>query len=339
MKKHNVATLIDSQPCTSSGLALVAFLSARQKTTSSKNVTHLYESLWPLCHKFPCVETITYPDLHHWSEELTIRYSIGSVRSKLVDIRTFFKWCKENGHVTVNVAKNLKLPRARPRNKAANETHYHTVVSSLAEQLKQHVFKDVSGRLAVSPGVCWQLRSHLHTVRDLFLLVFLYETGCRAGEAAKLSSRAMDEAIQHSVTVGSNEVFTLAVVGKTGVRYRSFTRATSDLWRIWSSVRPGGNREYALVKWREVGEHPRPLTSEDVTKIVVRRCQIAGVPIFRPHALRHAKAQRAKRVGGVQVAAALLDHDDLTSTLFYTAEDEHTVNAAAVATGLQVDLW
>ncbi len=335
----NLDSFLRSRPRTASAQALFEFLSGKRKATSHKNTIHLFQTLHPLCMAFPDLDHVVYSDLVGWVEALTARYAVGSLRSKLIDIRTFFRWCVDTERVGVDVAKGLKLPRVRPRDKSASEADYLKVVKKLAEGLEGRIVRNVFGQWEIAPGTKWLMRSHVHTMRDLFLLVLLYETGCRAGEAAKLSTRAMKQAL--SAPSGSKDapVYTLAVVGKTGVRYRSFTRATANLWGLWESVRPKDGREWVLVKWHKVGEVPKPLHSEDVTQIVSRRCAFCGVKPFRPHALRHAKAQRAKRVGGVQVAAALLDHHDLGSTLFYTADNETELNAAALASGFNSDLW
>ena len=332
-------TFLHSRPRTNSTLALHDFLSGKVALTSHKNTMHLYQSLYPLCAECPDLAEITYPDLVAWSEKLTLGYSVGSIRSKLIDIRTFFRWCAETGRVRFDVSRGLKLPRSRPRDKAAKEDDYLIVVRCLAELLKDHVSRNVFGQFEIVPGSKWLMRSHIHVLRDLFLLVLLYETGCRAGEVAKLSTRAMNQALAHPAGSEESPVYTIAVTGKTGVRYRSFTKVTANLWGLWCAVRPKHGGEYALVKWKKAGEQAQRLCSDDVTRIVARRCVFAGVPVFRPHALRHAKAQRAKRLGGVHVAMTLLDHHDVTSTLFYTADDEAEMNAAARATGFVSDLW
>ncbi len=335
----NFKAFLRSRPRTASCQNLLLFLEEKNRATAHKNAVHLFQSLHPLCLAHPDLSAVMYVDLVAWAERLTLQYSVGSIRSKLIDIRTFFRWAVDRRVVPVNVAQRLKLPRSRPRDKSAKESDYLRVIRGLAEQLNGRIERNVFGWWEIVPGLKWQMRSHVHVLRDLLMLVLLYETGCRAGEAAKLSTRAMDRAVASPAGSEDHPVYTLAVIGKSGVRYRSFTRATAELWGLWEQVRPKVGRDYVFVKWNKLGVIPVGLTSDDVTQIVARRTKKLAGYAFRPHSIRHAKAKRARRLGGIQVAADLLDHHDLSSTLFYTVEDEAELNAAILSTGLSIDLW
>ncbi len=318
--------------------ALQRFLTYKLRVTSRANTEHLFESLYPLVKLLPELQAISYDDLQQQRVRLRGRYATGSIRSKLVDWRTFFRWCKKERLIAVNPAKGLKLPQVRGRDKAASERDVLEVMRHMARQIDGLVYRNIFGQLEVLRGGKWN-KWQRHTVRDLFLISFAYETGARAGEISNLLTIDMEKSLESPRGPGGR-VFAIELFGKTDERVRAFTSATAELWRVWCEVRPKkGAREYALVKWRIKDALAEPITAEDVSAIMVRRCKQAGVKLFRSHALRHSKAQRARKYGGLEVAMALLDHNDMTSTLFYARESEDGVNAAALATGLTTDLF
>lgn len=316
---------------------LQRFLLLKLKTTSRANTEHLFESLYPLVKVLPDLQAISHDDLQGERVKLRGRYATGSIRSKLVDWRTFFRWCKKEKLIAVNPAKGLKLPQVRGRDKSASNEDVLEVLRHLAGQIDGLVYRNIFGVLEVAEGMTWS-KWQKHTVRDLFMLTFIYETGARAGEVSNLLTRDMEKSLDSPRAGG--RVFVIELFGKTEERVRAFTQATAELWRIWCEVRPKkGAKAYALVKWSVKNGLAEPLQAADVSHIMVRRCKQAGVRVFRAHALRHGKAKRAKQYGGLEVAMALLDHNDITSTLFYTRESEEGLDAAALATGLTEDVF
>lgn len=317
--------------------ALQRFLTYKLRVTSRANTEHLFESLYPLVKALPELQAISYDDLRQQRMKLRGRYATGSIRSKLVDWRTFFRWCKREKLITVNPAKGLKLPTVRPKDKAAANEDILAVLRSLADKLRGHVYRTVFGPLELTPGAVWN-KWQRHAARDLFLLTFMYETGARAGEVANLLTVQMERSL--AAPLGpSRDVYEIELFGKTEERLRAFTEATAELWRIWQQVRPKkGAREYALVVWREKDKPAAALDAAEVSQILVRRCRQAGVGEFRAHAVRHAKAKRSRQYGGIEVAMALLDHSDITSTLFYVQDNDNLQNAV-LATGLKTDLF
>lgn len=315
---------------------LQLFLQEKAATTTTANAEHLFESLYPLLKAHPNLKSITYNDLQQTRLDMRNQYATGSIRSKLIDYRTFFKWCLMRGYVDHNVAKGLTLPRVRPRDRAADDHDVQAVLRHLAKKLDNVVIRNFFGRLEIIAGAKWN-KWQQHAARDLFMLTFIYETGARAGEVANLLTADINKALQQP-RGPDGRVFAVELFGKTDERVRAFTTATAELWLIWQQVRPKkGAKNSALVKWQKKDELAEALTSQDVSHILVRRCDQAGVKTFRSHALRHGKAKRAKQYGGVEVAMALLDHNNITSTLFYTLDDDRQLNEAALKTGQKRD--
>lgn len=315
--------------------ALQMFLVERREECSPAHVFHLYRSLRPLGEWLgnPPLAAVSRLDLRQYVDSLWLRYSAGTIRPVVGDIRQFFKWSKKRRLVQKNPAKSLRKPRPRHRrDKAAPEAAVRQLMDHLSGKLKHLIYRDVFGVLRAGPANCWGYFD-VTAIRDLLMLVFLYETGARAGELCRLGSRAM-----HQSCNDDGPVYEVISVGKTGDRVLRFTMATAELWHLWSAVRPSGCDEYALVSWRR-GERPRPLTTNTISQILVRRCRAAGVRPFRAHALRHAKVRRGRKTVGVELTSRLMEHSSIGVTLGYANIADDELQEATLKTGLAYRLF
>lgn len=319
--------------------ALRELLTEKRESLSRYSVAHLYHSLHPLIAALgnPPVAAITYTELRTYADSLYLRYKPGTIKPIIGDIRQFFRWAKKRGKVKRNPAKRLKPPGRRvmvdaAESRAAPEGDVLRVVDHLAGQLSPLVYRDLFGNLCAAPVSDWSYERRL-ALRDLLIVVMLWETGARAGEIWRLSSRAMSEA-----TAAPGPAYRVISTGKTSAAALWFTRSTAELWSIWKGVRPAGLSEYALVAWRE-NRPPSLMTTETISKMLARRCQRAGVKPFRAHALRHAKARRTAQAVGIAAASRLLGHSSLAVTAGYTEVDDSDLSAAVILTGLGKRLW
>lgn len=315
---------------------LQLFLRNREKRNSPHTIERLYYNLHPLGHALgnPPAANITRQQLHQYQRDLWRTYAPETIRTVTADIRQFFRWSKKKNLVPANPAKHLQPVATghapRRRNGAAPEADVTAVLHHLSASLSHLIYRDIFGNLQHAE-TGW-LDNDRHALRDLFLLLFLYETGARAGEAANLSSQAMN----HSQRYG--RVHTVTVTGKTANRNRHYTTATAELWHIWQQIRPSGGEGYAIVGWRP-GQEAAPLTANGISQIVLRRSRAAGVRPFRANALRHAKIKRTRQSFSLEVTSRLMDHSSLSSTLNYANIEAEEIAHAATITGLQTDLW
>lgn len=228
----------------------------------------------------------------------------------------------------------MRRPRPKnQKNKAADETAVYAVIEHLSQQVKHRILRDIFRNIIIDPAEEWT-KAERYAIRDLFILAFLYETGARAGEMCELGTVVLNRA-----TAIPADAYTITGFGKTFDSDYYFTHTTAELWRIWQAVRPASDyNHYAVIGWKN-GREPHPLQTNGLSQILVRRCwQVGQSNIFRVHALRHAKVQRSRRLVGVEVASALLDHRDIKTTIRYTYIDNVEIQAAAIATGLQKPL-
>lgn len=315
--------------------ALQQFLIKRHKKISPHSLDHLYNSLVSLGEFLnnPPLATITKQDLKRYTKQLWRKYAPGTIKPIIGDIKQLFNWCKKKELLIKNPAKQLRKPRPRPaEDKAAPEDMVTQVLNHLVSKLSGLVYRDIFGNLVAKPSEQWSQADKL-LIRDLFILVFLYETGARAKEVAELGSAVMER-----VCKTPKDVYRVTSTGKTEDRDMRFTNATAELWHIWQQVRPTECSDYAVVSLRHT--YPvAPLTSNGISLILVRRCKEVGIPIFRPHSLRHAKVNRSYRLVGLEMASILIDHSSIETTRNYTNIKAPEVRSAVLKTGLQTDLW
>jgi integrase len=318
--------------------AIAAFLSEKAVELSPYSVAHLRASLTPMARALgdPPVASVDYAALRSYVDGLRLRYKPGTLRPTVGDIRQFWRWSKKRGIVDRNPAKRLKPPSRRAvvetaAVKAVSDDDARRVLSYLAGRLATLVYRDLFGNLIAAPPSEWSDDAR-RLARDLFILAFLYDTGCRAGELWRLSAAAMADA-----TAAPGPVYRVASAGKTGEVVLRFTIATAELWSVWDSVRPSGDG-HAVVGWGR-GRPVGPLSTSTLSRLIARHCDRAGVARFRAHALRHAKVRRAKAAAGLEVASRLIGHGSTLVTAAYGRGDDEDLTAAALATGLTSRLW
>lgn len=303
--------------------AMQKFLSSLEGNVSDASLIHLYRSLIALGDSMGNINVndVDRRRLEQYVEGLRGRYAAGTLRSVVGDIRQFFGWCASNGHIDRDVSSRLKRPKALPRDKSANDDDVQAVIAMLANRLSRNVVRDVFGNLIlIDSGYCSRL-----LLRDLFGVVFLYETGCRAGELANLSSNAMNNAIP----IGG--AYAVQSYGKTGDVTLMFTSESARLWSAWSAV---NDSDWAFPSM-PLGKPVKKAVTRTISQMLVRRCKDAGVTVFRPHALRHAKIARLRRSYDIAVASRTIGHGSLASTYYYAGVGEQEVAEAVKATGLQ----
>ena len=320
-------------------LAVAAFLAEKTAELSPYSVTHLQVSLCGMARALgdPLAGAVTYADLRSYVDGLRLRYRPGTLRPVVGDIRQFWRWAKRRGWTDRNPAKRLRGPSRRvvvesAAPKAADEGCVRRLFENLAGGLSGVVWRDLFGNLCAAPDSDWSYHERT-AARDLFVLAFLYETGCRAGELWRLSRRAMVHAAS-----ASGPVYHVTSTGKTGEVVLRFAVATLEVWSVWDAIRPAGGDGYAVVGWR-LDHAPAPMSTATLSRMLARRCERAGVAPFRAHALRHAKIRRGKGAVGLETTSRLIGHGSAVMTAAYAVADADELTAAALATALPWRLW
>lgn len=97
--------------------AMQKFLSSLEGNVSDASLIHLYRSLIALGDSMGNINVndVDRRRLERYVEGLRGRYAAGTLRSVVGDIRQFFGWCANNGHIDRDVSSRLKRPKALPK--------------------------------------------------------------------------------------------------------------------------------------------------------------------------------------------------------------------------------
>jgi len=334
--EKRINTFLETQhPPGSFNAYLTQFLQKQRERVSPATTIHLYRSLSALGQFLDGTQSLAHiqrDQIQQHVADLKLHYAPGTLRPVIGDLKQFFRWCKKRGYHQKNLGKHLKKPRAKhQRPKAAPEDAIQQLIQHLANELRPYLYRDIFGNLQANPNHNWNY-TQLKTLNDLAVLLFLYETGCRAGELTNLTTRAM-----HQATQNLKSSYTITMYGKTNDRSYHFTNTTAEIWRLWEQLRPSPS-SWAFWSWKR-GHPPQRMTTNGVSQMLARRCQQAGVPSFRAHALRHAKVHRSRRLVGLELASRLIDHSSLTTTRQYDYIEEQELSRAAQLTGYHKDIW
>lgn len=332
MQKNLQIFLGASYPPGSLLTAAQQFLRNREPNVSSASLIHLYRTLIQHGRSLdnPLLVTISPRCLSGYVDELLTRYSPGTIRPIVGDLKQFYAWIHNEGIVESNLGRRLKKPKRVKEKHHADEEDMLSLVRFLAGRLNRLLYRDLFGNMQTATDG-WDY-AHYKTLHDLMAISFLYETGCRAGELCNISNHRLAQ------TVGkTQETYGITCYGKTNDRRYRFTNATAELCRIWLNKRPY-SCTWFFWSWRR-GFEPKKLTTNGLGQMLVRRCRQAGVPPFRAHAMRHAKVIRSRKTVGLEIASKLIDHSSIQTTREYDYIDDQELKAAAIRTGLNIDLW
>jgi integrase len=319
-------------PAGSVKTAVQRFLQDREAEVSTASLVHLYRTLSQHGDLLdnPQLSEVTPRTLTSYVDDLRTRYSPGTIRPIVGDLKQFYSWLHNEGLTESNYGRRLKKPKPVKEKHHADESDMLVTVQFLAKRLDGMLYYDLFGNLrAVDEG--WHY-DRLKTLHDLAAVSFLYETGCRAGELCNLSSRYITKTVSRP-----QEVYGITCYGKTNDRSYRFTNTTAELCRLWYEKRPFAST-WVFCSWRR-GFEPAKLETPALSQMIARRCRQAGVRPFRAHAIRHSKVIRSRKIVGLEIASKLIDHSSIATTREYDYIDDRELEKAAVLTGLRPHLW
>lgn len=218
--------------------------------------------------------------------------SLATIRGRAQSAQAFFRWCAERRLVEGSPAAHLRLPKVNSR---------------CGDKVMKAV--DLARLVAVA-----EERAEAGKPRDLALLLFLVETGCRAGEAASLRLGWLDLEAGDGI-----------VEGKSGQRAIDFTGVTAEALRAWLAVRPAVDHDFVWV-----GQRGGPLSARGIYEVLRRLAREGGVEgRFNPHSIRHLVGQSWSDQVNLELVRQKLGHQSvLTTAMFYANQDRERVKAA-----------
>ena len=205
-----------------------------------------------------------------------------TIAGRIMVMKTFFSWCVQRGYVERSPAGHLKKPKLERGGRSP----------PMARDDLGRLIREAEGGGA----------------RNLAVLLFLADTGCRVGELCSL--RVGD------VCLGRQEAY---VNGKTGGRWVDFTERTVWAVEAWLVVRDG------------LGESLFGMSANAVRQMLRRMAKRAGVEgRVNPHSIRHLVGQAWLDDGAnLELVRQKLGHRDITTTaMFYAHQDRERVKRA-----------
>ncbi len=191
-------------------------------------------------------------------------------------LKALFRWATEEGLITANPMGGIPLPHA-------------------PEEPIETYTKDEFRKLY----------ENANSERDRGLLLFLYDTGARSTEAAKLTWPCVDlEKRQAQIVKGKGQRTRTVPFGElTGVSFRLLSLSGSDSLLVFPS-RSG-----------------KALTHSGVRQMVKKLCTKSGVPLRHEivHAFRHTSACNLLEAtnGDIMYVKQVLGHSSINTTLKY----------------------
>lgn len=230
------------------------------------------------------IEEVTADDLDGYVAHLRKSLSPASVAGHVQAIKTFFRWCVQRGYISISPAAHLKKVKVEQnaRNKAIRDEDFRAMLATA----------HMEGR-----------------TMEVAILLFLMDTGCRAGELCSLDIQDID--------LIQNEAM---AKGKTGTRMLDFTQPTADALRKWLDERNEKACDSALF----IGNDGKRLSIYALYSRLSGLAKRAGVKgRFNPHAFRHRVGQGWIDQGAnLEIVRLKLGHKDIrTTSLFYANQD------------------
>ncbi len=232
------------------------------------------------------IEEITADDVDVYVVHLRKSLSSASVAGHVQAVKAFFRWCVQRGYISHSPAAHLKKVRVEQtaRNKAILEDDFQAMLATA---------------------------KHEERSMEVAILLFLMDTGCRAGELCSLNIRDIDFAQSEATTKG-----------KTGTRVLDFTQPTADALRDWLAARE--HRDCNDADALFVEDNGKRLSIYALYSRLLGLAKRAGVTgRFNPHAFRHRVGQGWIDQGAnLEIVRLKLGHKDIhTTSLFYANQD------------------
>lgn len=230
------------------------------------------------------LETIRPEHLVEYANQVYARnYTPTTIRRYIKTLKTFFNWCVRLELIEkspAHVLKARRVPAYVSRDKAMTDEEFETL-----------------------------LRWTYGKPRDYALILFLGDTGCRAGGAAGLKVEDLDmNRCRAEVTEKGDKLRNVA-----------FGEECRTAINRWLFKRPKGAGVYVFSRTKA------PLKPAVVGQVVRRNCLRAGLRSLGSHSLRHRKGhQLADDKIAPSIAATVLGHAnaDVTMKHYYPADWE-----------------
>jgi integrase len=160
--------------------------------------------------------------------------------------------------------------------------------------------------------------------RDLALVLFAADTGCRRGEIRSLRISNLDLDKMEASVRGKN-------MGEENDREVEFSEGSAQALQDWLAVRPKVDHDYVFVSLStDHNLYGEPLGVNGIYAVFKRLAKASGVKgLYNPHAIRHLVGQHFTDTTNLELARQKLGHSDISVTAdFYAHQDRDRVKRA-----------
>lgn len=222
-----------------------------------------------------------------------------TLRGRVMALKTFLHWTVRRGYLSNSPALEIPLPRINRllHNKAMTKENLFRLLDTAAQRAEEG------------------------QSRDLALLCFFADTGCRVGEAATLILSNLDFT-KHQALIN----------GKTGLGIVTFTPATTNALQQWLTQRPNTipshNYVFTSILRASFGQ---PMTVNAIYLTLRRLAHDAHIDPgqrFNPHAIRHLVGQEWADHVNLALVQSKLRHADISTTSIYANQDIQRIHQA-----------
>ena len=289
------------------------FVTCEAAGLSPETIKWYRSVLRPFAAQFPdrAVNQIHAADLERYWAELrgsAVRYaglpqerkgklSTETIKGRMRGARRFFKWCQKRGYIDRDPTLEVRAPRrTQPEPKA-------TTTDSLLRLL------EATDQTAMGK-------------RDRAMIMFMADTGCRAGGLLGLDMDHLD--LTHR----------RALIREKGDKPRTvfFGPYTAEFLRQWLAARPShATTVFCSLKAHVVGQQMTVSGLNQMLRRLKRKAGITGR--CNPHSIRHWFAiAYLKRGGNLSTLRRLLGHSDVkvTDDYYATFDDRELAHAHAM---------
>lgn len=175
-----------------------------------------------------------------------------------------------------------------------------------------------------------ETRANVGRPRDLAMVRFFAETGCRVGEVVKLQVSYVDLANLEAYITD----------GKTGEDPVDFGEQTAVAMRAWLDVRPQVEHDFVFVNLgHDPARYGQPLTESGAYQVLKRLARFAGAKgPHNPHSIRHLLGKHYTEKGNLALAQNKLRHTNISTTVeSYAHQGREEVKDATSRLSLLLD--
>jgi integrase/recombinase XerD len=271
--------------------ALQDFLISLEAFGDSKRTLATYDQRINLFREFVKrhkIEEITTGKIEKWIvQQRRAGLSQATIKGRFTALKTFLTWCVNRGYLATSPAAAIRIKRTprRPGLKAAAPETIEQMIGAARKRAEE-------GRS-----------------RDLALLLFMVDTGCRAGEVASLK--------EVNLNLDKREAM---VQGKTGPGMVYFTQRTAAALQMWLDSRAHENSH--VFTGLRTPNKGNPITPGTVYQLLNRLANEAGVVgRHNPHSIRHLVGKRWVEETNLELARQKLRHADISTTALYANQE------------------